>query len=40
MERWSPAHPKLYDVILTSGADTIHDQIGFRTIEVQGATIL
>ena len=40
LELWSPAHPKLYDVILSSGADTIHDQIGFRTIEVQGAHIL
>lgn len=40
LELWSPEHPKLYDVILTSGAETIHDQIGFRTIEVQGSKIL
>ena len=40
LELWSPGHPKLYDVVLTSGSDTIHDQIGFRTIEVQGANIL
>ena len=40
LELWSPAHPKLYDVVLSSGADTIHDPIGFRTIEVQGAQIL
>lgn len=40
LELWSPEHPKLYDVIVTSGADTIHDQIGFRTIEVHGAEIL
>ena len=40
LELWSPAHPKLYDVVLKSGDDTIHDQIGFRTIEVQGANIL
>jgi beta-glucuronidase len=40
LELWSPAHPKLYDVILKSGGDTIHDQIGFRTIEVQGTNIL
>ncbi len=40
LELWSPEHPKLYDVTITSGADTIHDQIGFRTIEVQGAKIL
>ena len=40
LELWSPEHPKLYDVILTSGADSIRDQIGFRTIEVQGGKIL
>ena len=40
LDLWSPAHPKLYDVSLSSGADTIHDQIGFRTIEVQGSNIL
>jgi beta-glucuronidase len=40
LDLWSPAHPRLYDVILTSGDDTIHDQIGFRTIEVQGPNIL
>ncbi len=37
---WSPADPKLHDVALTSGADSVHDQIGFRTIEVQGSRIL
>ena len=40
LELWSPAHPKLYDIVVKSGNDTIHDQIGFRTIEVQGANIL
>lgn len=40
LELWSPGHPKLYDVVLRSGDDAIHDQIGFRTIEVQGANIL
>jgi beta-glucuronidase len=40
MELWSPDHPKLYDVILTSGNDSVHDQIGFRTIEVQGPKLL
>jgi beta-glucuronidase len=40
LELWAPEHPKLYDVILSSGADTIRDQIGFRTIEVQGTKIL
>jgi len=40
LELWSPEDPKLYDVVLKSGDDTVHDQIGFRTIEVQGAKIL
>jgi beta-glucuronidase len=40
VELWSPEHPKLYDVLLTSGSDSIRDQIGFRTIEAQGANIL
>jgi beta-glucuronidase len=37
---WSPAHPKLYDVVIESGDDVVHDQIGFRTIEVRGTQIL
>ena len=40
LELWSPENPRLYDVVLKSGDDTVHDQIGFRTIEVQGAKIL
>ena len=40
LELWSPEHPKLYEVILTSGNDAVHDQIGFRTVEVQGSRIL
>jgi beta-glucuronidase len=40
MELWSPERPKLYEVVITSGGDTVHDQIGFRTIEVQGDKIL
>ena len=40
LDLWSPENPKLYDVVISSGADTIHDSIGFRTIEVQGAQIL
>ncbi len=40
LELWSPGHPKLYDVVVKSGDDTVHDQIGFRTIEVQGTNIL
>ncbi len=37
---WSPSNPKLYDVTLTSGADSVRDRIGFRTIETRGTQIL
>ena len=40
LDLWSPEHPKLYDVVLSSGGDKVRDQIGFRTIEVQGSKIL
>jgi beta-glucuronidase len=40
LDLWSPEHPKLYDVTLTAGTDKITDQIGFRSIEVQGTKIL
>lgn len=40
LERWSPETPKLYDVKLDSGEDTIKDKIGFRTIETRGSEIL
>ena len=38
--RWSPDHPKLYRVQMTAGDDHLDDDIGFRTIEVQGDKIL
>ncbi len=37
---WSPENPKLYDVIINTETDSIHEQIGFRTIAVNGADIL
>ena len=37
---WSTKNPKLYEVILSSDNNSINDQIGFRTIETKGATIL
>ena len=40
VELWSPEHPKLYEVIVTGAGETVRDQIGFRTIEVQGAKVL
>lgn len=39
-ELWSPEHPKLYKVVITSRTDTIIDRIGFRNIEVRGRDIL
>jgi beta-glucuronidase len=40
LERWSPEHPKLYAVKLHTDADSIDEQIGFRTIEARGTQIL
>jgi beta-glucuronidase len=37
---WSPDSPKLYDIEFAAGADAVRDQIGFRSIEVQGTKIL
>ncbi len=37
---WTPENPKLYDVAITRGDETINDQIGFRCIETQGKKIL
>ncbi|MDE3200488.1 MAG: beta-glucuronidase [Acidobacteriota bacterium] len=40
LERWSPETPRLYRVNLSTGNDSIHELIGFRTIEVRGTEIL
>jgi beta-glucuronidase len=37
---WSPENPKLYRVIVSGEGDSVADEIGFRTIEVQGSKIL
>ncbi len=37
---WSPVSPKLYKVKLSSGEDSITDDIGFRDIRVDGTRIL
>jgi beta-glucuronidase len=37
---WSPENPKLYDVTVSSGDDTVRDAIGFRTVETRGTEIL
>ena len=40
LELWSPENPKLYDVVISTGAATVHDSIGFRSVEVKGTQIL
>ena len=40
LERWSPENPRLYKVEFTAGDDQLTDDVGFRTIEVQGDEIL
>ncbi len=37
---WSPESPKLYDVVISTGGDRVHDSVGFRTIAVRGADLL
>ena len=37
---WSTKNPKLYEVILRTAEDEIHDQIGFRTVRTSGSYIL
>ncbi len=40
LERWSPESPKLYEVKIIAGQDSVTDLIGFRTIETRGTQIL
>jgi beta-glucuronidase len=40
LKLWSPENPKLYRVTVSGEGDSVTDEIGFRTIEVQGASIL
>jgi len=37
---WSPENPKLYELSIRAGEDSIHEWIGFRTIQVKGTDIL
>lgn len=37
---WTPENPKLYDVAISKGDESIADKIGFRTIETRGKEIL
>jgi beta-glucuronidase len=40
LQRWSPETPKLYEVKISTAADSVTDLIGFRTIETRGTEIL
>jgi beta-glucuronidase len=40
IELWSPEHPRLYTVTVSSALDSISDQIGFRTVATRGHDIL
>jgi beta-glucuronidase len=40
LQLWSPETPKLYDVRITCGGDTVAERIGFRTVRVEGKKIL
>ena len=39
-ERWSPKNPRLYDIEIRAGEDSVSDRIGFRTVAVRGHEIL
>ncbi len=39
-ERWHPGRPRLYDIEWTCGDDTVHDQVGFRTVETRGTDVV
>ena len=40
LQLWSPESPKLYDVEISTGLETVRDQFGFRSIETRGTDIL
>ena len=40
VQLWAPQTPKLYNVVVSAGADRVEDKIGFRTIEVTGKQVL
>ena len=40
VQLWSPENPKLYQVVLSSGGNSVADTIGFRSIETRGPDIL
>jgi beta-glucuronidase len=40
LQRWAPTSPKLYGIELRAGSDALKDDVGFRTVEVQGEKIV
>jgi beta-glucuronidase len=40
LQLWSPETPKLYDVHIAFGSDTVTERIGFRTVRTRGKQIL
>src|SRR5215470_375892 len=40
LQRWSPVSPKLYNIEMRTANDTLNDDVGFRTVEVQGEQIV
>jgi beta-glucuronidase len=40
LQLWSPDTPKLYQVTIATGGDTLSDDVGFRTVETRGTHIL
>lgn len=40
IQLWSPEHPKLYQIVLSTPHDKIEDKIGLRTIEAFGKKVL
>ena len=40
LKLWSPADPKLYDVLVEAETDRVRDRIGFRSIEARDGEIL
>ncbi len=40
LELWSPEKPKLYKVSLSGAGDTVTDEIGFRSIETRGSSLI
>ncbi|MDE3213837.1 MAG: beta-glucuronidase, partial [Bacteroidota bacterium] len=40
LQYWSPEHPHLYEVHISTPTDSVTDRVGFRTIEAKGTQIL